>query len=295
MVAGSNPVAPTRFVTIKHMVTYLLYLAAYHLTHIVHPRVAEKVADVITFFFYIFRRRIRHNVQRNLEALKVPDGCRFEVFRNFSRTLRDFLRLSGARREGLEAYCRIEGRENIDRALEEGRGAIIITPHLGPWEISGAYLASLGYRIHAVALPHPSKQVTRFFSKRRAKWGVHDYPLGDCIPFLLRALRMGDVVVLLVDRNFSRRGIDLPLLGRNATLPDGHIILAKRTGAPLVPAVCYYDNSHPVVVRIDESVDITGSNNDATEIGTRCIRRIERHIRKHYRQWFAFDHLWPES
>jgi len=276
------------------MVTYLSYLIASHIIHIVRPRVAEAVSDLITFLFYIFRSRIRRNVQRNLEALGVPDGSRFIVFRNFSRTIRDFLRFSGARREELAAYCRIEGRAYLDHALEAGRGVIVITPHLGPWEISGAYLAALGYRIHTVALPHPSKRVTDFFSKRRSAWGIRDYPIGECIPHLLTALRLGEVVVLLVDRNFSRRGIMLPFFGRDVILPGGHIILTKRAGAALLSGSCYYENDRSVVVRIEEPIDLTGSTGDPADIGVRCLQRIERSIRMHYEQWFAFDHLWPE-
>ncbi len=277
------------------MVTYLLYLIAAHLTRIVPPRVSEGIASAIAFLFYIFRPRIRYNVKRNLEALNVPDGSRFIVFRNFSRTITDFLSLSRITRKELVSYCRIEGKEHLDRALEGGSGVIIITPHLGPWEVSGAYLASLGYRIHTVALPHPSRMVTRFFSKRRAAWGIHDYPFGESIPLLLRALRLGEIVVLLVDRNYSNRGITLPFLGRDVTLPDGHIILAKRTGASLLPGSCYYDNERSITIRIEEPVDITRSINDPVEIGVRCLHRIERHIRPHYEQWFAFDHLWPEK
>jgi lauroyl/myristoyl acyltransferase len=295
VVAGSNPVAPTRFLVIEHMATYLLYLIAARLIHIVHPRVADGVACIIAFLFYIFRPRIRHNVKRNIEALNVPAGSSFVVFRNFSMTIGDFLWFSRTRRNELSSYCRIEGREHLDRALGGGKGVIVITAHLGPWEIAGACLASLGYRIHTVALPHPSNRVTRFFSKRRAEWGIHDYPFGESIPPLLRALRMNEIVVLLVDRNYSARGITLPFLGRDVTLPDGHIILAKRTGAALLPASCYYENKRSVTIRIEDPVRVEGAIDDPAAIGVGCLHRIERHIRMHYEQWFAFDHLWPEK
>jgi lauroyl/myristoyl acyltransferase len=277
------------------MVSYLLYLIAEKLIHLVHPRIAETASDVIAFSFYLFRPRIRRNVRQNFEALNVPAGGRFTVFRNFSKTIRDFLRLTGRTVGDLEKYCHIEGREHIDQALLEGKGIVIFTPHLGPWEIAGAYLASLGYRINTVALPHPSDRVTRFFSKWRSAWGINDYPLGGSIGHLLRALRRGDIVVLLVDRNFSRRGIELRFFDRNVTLPDGHIILAMRTGAALIPCSCFYNDRGSIEIRIEERVDAAGLHRDPAEIGTRCLARIEQHIRAHYEQWFAFDHLWPET
>jgi KDO2-lipid IV(A) lauroyltransferase len=295
VVAGSNPVAPTRFVSFVQMVSYLLYLTAANLIDLVHPRVTEIVSNVIASLFYIFRTRIRRNVRRNLEALDVPDSGGFMVFRNFSRTIRDFLWFSPAKRMNLESYFHIAGKEHLDRALSRGGGAIIITPHMGPWEIAGAYLATLGYRIHTVALPHPSDRVTRFFSKRRKAWGINDYPLGECIVHLIRALRAGDIVVLLVDRNFSRRGITLNFFGRDVVLPDGHIILAIRTGAALLPSSCFYNDSGSAEIRIEEPVSLAESSQNPAEIGLRCLRRIERNIREHHEQWFAFDHLWPEN
>jgi KDO2-lipid IV(A) lauroyltransferase len=276
------------------MVPYLLYVTAAKLIHVVHPRIAEAISDVIAFFFYTFRPRIRRNVGRNFEAIGIR-GDEFAVFRHFSRTIRDFMRFMRLDGDRLARYFRITGKAHLDRAVGEGKGVIVITPHLGPWEIAGAYLASLGYRIHTVALPHPAERVTRFFSRVRRAWGITDYPLGDSITHLLRALHEGNVVVLLVDRNYLQRGIELTFFDRNVTVPDGHIVLAQRTGAALLPSSCYYNDDGTVDIRVEEAVSVDGSSGDPAEIGSRCLRRIERHIRAHPEQWFAFDHLWPES
>jgi KDO2-lipid IV(A) lauroyltransferase len=257
--------------------------------------ISEKIAAAIAFLFYVFRARIRRNVRRNFQALDVPDPRIFEVFRNFSRATLDFLRMSSSPEADPRRTCLINGREHLDKALAEGRGAILFSPHTGPWEIAGACLASMGYSIHTVALEHPSKRVTEFFSRRRSSWGIADYPLHESAAKLLQALRNGDVVVLLVDRNFVGRGLELDFLGSTVLLPDGHIILALRTGCALLPSSCFYTEEGAIEGIIEEPVEFSRDDTPAEEIGRACLKRIEKHIRAHPAQWFAFDHFWPEG
>lgn len=195
----------------------------------------------------------------------------------------------------LQEICRIRGREKLDDALQMGRGAILFAPHLGPWEVAGACLASFGYHIHTVALEHPSPRVTRFFTLRRAAWKIRDYLPGECTGKLLRALREGEVVVLLIDRNFSMGGIKLKFFGRDTALPGGHIVLARRTGAPLLPCCCYYDDSGGIGGVIGEALEFSGGTESDEEIGNACLSEVEKYIIAHPEQWFAFDHLWPEA
>ncbi|UCF05436.1 MAG: lysophospholipid acyltransferase family protein [bacterium] len=276
------------------MVSYLLYVIAATLIKLCPRKSATRFAAAIAFIFYSFRSRIRKNIQRNFAALGRTDAKTFVVFRNFSRSVADFLKLTAGRREQLVRLCRIRGLENLDEALEKGNGAILFCPHLGPWELAGAYLASLGYRIHTVALEHPSAGVTRFFSERRRSWGIMDYSIGECIGKLIQALRNGDVIVLLIDRNFTGNGMTVNFLGNTVTLPDGHIILSMRTAAPLLPCCCYYDENGSIQAIVDPAVVPSLESAPPHEVGQACIERIEAYIRAHPEQWFAFDHLWPE-
>jgi KDO2-lipid IV(A) lauroyltransferase len=274
------------------MVSYYLYLlTAYCLRHF--PRaVSEALTRVITFFFFLSRKKIRNNVRNNLEILCV-DHCRpYTVFHNFSRTITDFLALSPDRSQELDQRCEIRGIENLDTALEKGRGVILFSAHHGPWEYSGACLSSKGYRLNTIAREHPSARVTEFFSSRRSAWGIKVYPTGERVGRLIEALRKGEIVVLLIDRRFSTKGVQLDFLGRKVSLPWGHVILSQRTGAALLPCCCYYEDSGSVSITIGCPVESRGTS--IRQIAQECINRIEDHIRAKPEQWFAFDHLWPE-
>ena len=277
------------------MISYLLYRSASVLLRIIPARSAGPLAAVVAACFYAARPGIRRNVGRNYERLGERRRRTWPVFRNFSRAVSDFLRLSHLRREELVSRCVIRGTEHLDGALARGKGAILFGPHLGPWELGGAHLASLGYRINAAALEHPSKRVTRYFSAKRAAWGVVDYPSRIRAPSFLRALARGETVVLLVDRNFSKRGVRARFFGMETLVPGGHVVLALRSGAPLLPCCSYYAEGGRVEGVIGPPVETGDSPRSLEAIVSACLERIEEFVRAHPDQWFAFDHLWREA
>ena len=277
------------------MISYLLYRSASALARFVPYPVAVRCAVAIAFLFYAARPGIRRNVRGNDERIGVPPRGTFPVFRNFAVAVTDFLRLSADRREELMARCSIRGIEHLDAALARGKGAILFAPHLGPWELAGAYLTCLGHRIGTVALEHPSERVTRFFSARRAAWGIADFPARSCAGELLRVLERGESIVLLVDRNFSKHGEPLRFLGEETRLPIGHVLLAMRSGAPLVPCCAYYASGGRIEGIIGESIPAPDRSAPPRETAERCLERIEAFIREHPDQWFAFDHVWERT
>jgi len=278
------------------MASYVLYRTAAFLARVLPRCIIDRISISIAYLFYLFRHTIRKNVRANLEILEITGARPFDVFKNFARATTDFLILSSGKGEGLVSSCRLNGKDILDRVLKGGKGALLIAPHIGPWEVAGAHLASSGYSIHTVALGHQSARVTRFFSANRKKWGIEDYEPDSSTAKLLRSLRAGEVVVLFIDRNFGVNGIDLTFFDRSVNLPYGHIVLSKRSGAPMIPCCCFYTGDGAVEIVIDEPVesDTQVERKPMNRIGSECLERVENSIRAHYEQWFAFDHLWME-
>jgi lauroyl/myristoyl acyltransferase len=274
------------------MISYILYRTASSLTGVLPPALSERIAAGIALLFYTFRPEIRNNVRMNFDKLGLRPSSTFPVFRNFSRAVTDMLRLSRMSRDEIMGMCRVRGIENLDRALRKGRGAILFAPHLGSWELAGACISSLGYRIHTVALEHPSARVTRFLSEKRNRWGVKDYSSRSCGAALMRALGAGETVVLLVDRSFSQRGMTLRFLDTDVTLPDGHITLSLRSGAPLLPCCSWYAPGNTIEIVVGEEILVPDTDDPRAATGRACIGKIEEFVRSHPDQWFAFDHLW---
>ena len=276
------------------MVSYILYLIGAGLVRLFPRHIAKGIAAVIAFTFFVSRPAIRRNVRRNFGSMERRVRSTFTVFYHFSHAATDFLRLSFMTPEQLQSICTLTGKEHLDEALKEGRGAILFAPHLGPWELAGAYLPTIGYRLNTVAVEHPSRRVTRLFSGVRRRWGLVDYPLRACAGELVRALGKGEIAVLLIDRNFSKRGLRHRFLGAEAIVPTGHVVLSLRSGAPLLPCCCYYRGDERVEIVIGERVR-THEPATAVELADACLARIEDFVRAYPDQWFAFDNLWPED
>jgi lauroyl/myristoyl acyltransferase len=274
------------------MISYFLYRTASSLAGSLPQALSMRMAAAVAFLFFAFRPEIRKNVRVNFEKLGMRPKSTFPVFRNFSRAVADLLRLSHMNRDELMALCRARGIENLDIALKKGKGAILFAPHLGPWELAGACMSCLGYRMHTVALEHPSSRVTRFLSEIRNAWGVRDYSSRSCGTALMRALGKGETIVLLVDRNFSRRGMLLRFFDTDVLLPDGHVTLSLRSGAPLLPCCSWYTPEGGIEIVVGEEIRIPDSGDARAAIGRACMERIEEFARSHPEQWFAFDHLW---
>jgi lauroyl/myristoyl acyltransferase len=274
------------------MISYLLYRTASALAGSLPQALCMRIAAVFAFLFFAFRPEIRKNVRANFERLGMRPKSTFPVFRNFSRAVTDLLRLSHMDRDELITLCRTRDIENLDIALKKGKGAILFAPHLGPWDLAGACMSCLGYRMHTVALEHPSARVTRFLSEIRNAWGFRDYSSRSCGSALMRALGKGETIVLLIDRGFSRRGMRMRFLDTDVFLPDGHITLSLRSGAPLVPCCSWYAPDGRIEIVFGEEIRIPNSGDSRAAIARECMKRIEEFVRSHPDQWFAFDHLW---
>ena len=120
--------------------------------------------------------------------------------------------------------------------MDEGRSVIFVSPHLGSYDIAGAWLASHGWRVMAVAEEVEPPELFDMFCELRASVGVEILPAGkgSTARKLLSGLREGAVVGLIADRDIAGSGIDVEFFGEKTKIPNGPAVLALRTGATLV-------------------------------------------------------------
>lgn len=158
-----------------------------------------------------------------------------EVFRNFARYLEEFIRAPRLLSSGRLV---VEGEEAVVDLLRAHGGCLVLSTHLGNWELGGMLIRRMGFPLSAVFLPHEDPEVNRFFDAQRLRCGVGVVPLGvGATPACLERLRAGQPVAIMSDREFGTNGIRVQLFGRPAWLPRGPAVLSLRTGAPAIPTV----------------------------------------------------------
>jgi KDO2-lipid IV(A) lauroyltransferase len=158
-----------------------------------------------------------------------------DAFRNYARTVMDFLVLERLL-AGLKATPGAVEMTPLRQALALGRPVIVVTPHLGNWDLGAAIIASAGRPVYAVADQFGPPAVDSLVRATRERLGVRVIPTGPASAReALRALRRGDVLCLAADIDKAGRGIPVNFLGRRVCLPAGPATLALRTGASLIP------------------------------------------------------------
>lgn len=141
--------------------------------------------------------------------------------------------LDGAGVAGL--YRDGSGIAVVREALAEGRGVVIVSAHLGNWELGGAYLAACGIPLDAVFFPPANPAFDAYLVAARARIGMRVVTVAASARVVPRALRDGRAVAILADQAlWNISAAPTTFFGRPAFTPRGPAVFALRTGTPMV-------------------------------------------------------------
>lgn len=195
----------------------------------------------------------------------------------------------------LQQLVQIEGVENLDAPLQQGRGAILVTGHIGSWEVLAATIATKGYPLYVVGARLYDPRLDRLLLKMRASGRYRNIPRGGSTKKLLEILHKGKVLGILIDQDTRVVGAFVPFFGREAYTPVGAAILALKTGAALVPVYIHMDSSYRHHVRILPEMEPqrTGdTRRDAVATTAELTRILESFIRTVPTQWVWMHERW---
>lgn len=192
------------------------------------------------------------------------------------------------------------GAENIDRALEAGKGCVCALPHMGNWDAAGHWFGANGYRIAAVAEELRPPRLYDLFLRHREELGMRIVGLtreGHVGQQLKQLLSENWMVALVADRDLTGRGIEVEMFGATRRVPAGPALLSLSSGAPLV--VCpVYTRDDGWEVRIEEPLEIerTGvMREDVAALSRLMAERFERAIAAKPTDWHMFQPAWDGS
>jgi phosphatidylinositol dimannoside acyltransferase len=200
--------------------------------------------------------------------------------------LMDFLLLGDLTRDDLMKRMSIDGRDHLDAALARGRGAIMAVPHMGSWDMAGAYGGAIGYSVSAVAERFPGS-LNAAVVRTRQRFGLNVITLGrSAVRAITEALQANGVVALLCDLE-QGPGVTVRFFGRRAVVPGGPAAIALKTGAVLLPG-CQYATS-PGRHHVHMDPPLTWAAGETKEgLMQRIVSRFEDFIKERPDQWYAF-------
>jgi KDO2-lipid IV(A) lauroyltransferase len=267
------------------------------------------IVTFFTTFFFFALIKIRKGIAINLEAVLGPCGWWQRQVRIY-KTMWTFAWCLSERYERLATEhcfaCTIDGEDRWHEILDDERGFIVVTAHIGHWEL-GSMLASSRQEqrhVHVIREEEMDPRAQEFMHKLinardEARYTVHfakaDDP--DLGMTLLGALRRGEIIALQGDRPRAHGStVTVPLFGRPFELPSGPAALARAAEVNLVPTFTIREGRKHSRVVVCEPITVARTkdrNRDIQEALEALAAEIERAIREQPHQWFCFRPLWP--
>jgi KDO2-lipid IV(A) lauroyltransferase len=268
------------------------------------PRpLAVAVGQGIGRIAYSLGGKLRRTGERNLE-LALPHlgederetilrGC----FANLGRLLGEFSHLPRATPESLRRIIECEGLENLEAARREGRGVILFTGHLGAWELSSFALSAFGYPMSFLARRIDNPKVESLIDRTRTRFGNRSIDKRSAARPILRTLRAGGTVGILVDLNtHPHEAVFVDFFGIPASTTSGLATLALRTGSKVLPVFIPWDEARRrFVLRVDPPLKIKPSGDEATDVRQLTALftyTIESYVRRFPGQWLWIHRRW---
>jgi len=234
---------------------------------------------------------------------KALDELTKKNVRNFCRMLGDYFLCSGSQvRRARELVNTWAGLQHLEAAKAKGKGTILITGHLGHWELGGLLLAMQGLPMTVVTLPEPSAELMEWREACRRQLGVKTIAVGPGHDFafveMLRTLRNNGCLAMLVDRPYSGSGQQVNQFGQETQYSTAATMLAHHTGATIVPAFVIRDDNGKYCATAHPPVELAVAKEmrDVLPINTQRIADVfESLIRKHPEQWYNYVPLFSSA
>jgi KDO2-lipid IV(A) lauroyltransferase len=246
--------------------------------------------------------RKREVVRRNMARVVERDVDAFvdEAFRSYARYWAEVFRIPKPGLDEIRRRTTTEGMEGLSKLLDAGQGVLFVSPHTGSLDVAGAWLASHGWPVVAVAEELEPPELFELFAKLRKSVGidVHAAGSGKSARALLTGLRNGAAVGLVADRDITGTGVLVEFCGEETYLPIGPAVLALRTGAPVAIGTLYqrpWGRWHGVVLDPIEVEPGRAEPDRVLELTQRIARGMEELIKREPGQWHLFQPNWPSD
>ena len=262
------------------------------------PRpLAYALSQGIAIVSYLSYKRavqsVRGNLTRALPSRTPKDisSLILSLFMNYSKYLVDYGRLTG--RNGdvvLDAICSYDGKQNLDEAIAMNRGIILLTAHLGNWELGGIFFGRYGLKTNVVTVADSDIRIDEVRRSYRERHNVRTITIGES-PLstieMLTALNNGEVVAMLIDR--YQEGLDFiyaDFFGLAERFPRGPFTLSRLTGAPIITAFVVREGEG--YKGIIEPPLVVKEESEEAAVLQKVLQALESNIVKYPDQWYNF-------
>ncbi len=268
------------------------------------PRVlARQIGAAIGALAFLALPRLRRVGYRNLQ-IAFPNLTRAEhtailraEYRSLGWQLGEFCQMRKYTPENTKAFLRYDGLEHYLAARDAGQGVLILTGHLGAWELSSFYHSLMGYPMSMVIRRLDNELVDQLVNGIRCQHGNKVLHKDDFARGLISAMRQGETVGILMDTNMTPpQGLFVDFFGTPACTASGMARVALKTGAAVLPGFLIWDDSsQSYVLHFGKQLELVRTDDNEADIvaNTALFTGVlEDYIRQYPGQWLWLHRRW---
>jgi KDO2-lipid IV(A) lauroyltransferase len=261
-----------------------------------------KILGALAFHLDVPHRRI---VRRNLQFIHpewLPEKINVlskRVFQNIGITITEILQMTCLSKEEILGKARIYGVKNMIDALKGGRGAIVVSAHLGNWEMAALFAPLyLDTPITAVARKLRFEFINNLIVNLRSRFGCKVIDKEEALPQMRKALRQGEILGIMIDQGTrSSESVGITFFGHRVRATPAASLLALRCKSPVVPAFCVRDADGGLNLIIEPPLKLTRTRDLRADLKTNTqimTDVVERAVSKYPEQWFWVHKRWKK-
>lgn len=267
---------------------------------------ARSITRMVSMIWHSIDKNTRTQVESNLSRVIGNDRTRLhkvsqELFVNYGTFLADWAKLGSMETSAaISLFGKMDGRELFDEMYAKGNGIIILTAHLGNWELGGLVFSNLGVPFNVLTAKDGVNAIAETRKRVRALHNIRTITIEDGSFFfidIINALKRNELVAMLVDRYEKTGGVSVDFFGEKTSFPAGPVLLARATGAPILPAftVLGPDNKYVAIFGPPIPMEWTENReNDILNNVAKIAKVFERNIRAYPNQWYNFSSIWDK-
>jgi KDO2-lipid IV(A) lauroyltransferase len=282
---------------------YWLVVAVARALGLMPRSVARCFSGALAFLTYWLAGRLRRVGTRNLELAlpQLPAQARKRILRrvyiHLGWQLVEFCRMTRYTPQNTRNWLRTEGLEHYLAAQAKGKGVLVITAHLGAWELSSFYHSLMGHPMGMIIRRLDNRRLDEYVNSIRCLHGNFVLHKDDFGRGLLTAMHAGGTVGILMDTNMTPpQGAFVDFFGIPACTGTGLAHVARKTGAAVLPGFMLWEPAERrYVLHFGSEVEIPRTDDVSADIlaGTQlCTGVIESWIRRYPDQWLWIHRRW---
>jgi KDO2-lipid IV(A) lauroyltransferase len=221
-------------------------------------------------------------------------------FQNLGMSAIEFFRIPKMDVETFKKKVKIEGMEEVQKILKNGKGILLLLSHLGNWELMGLMSKVLGDPIAVIARPiKKNKWVNDMVAEVRKEAGLEVIPTEKASQKVIRALSENRLVGILIDQRAKKsEGVWVDFFGKKAPSTPALAVLAMRTGTPVLPVFMIRNGyrKHRLLIKEPLQLVDTGNIKKDVETNTQLMNHaLESIVRQYPDQWFWVHRRWERK